>query len=154
VLRLSKDDLVKLCGAPDGIRLFNLAHNIQIKPKLSLFVTFSTDASYYTALFLTEWRADILIKKIITAYFTFVKTTNSSTLNRVCNELVNTLNECELYLKVRGVLVRTNDEVLNNLQDQSKFFVDFELPAITESSINNKVINNNNLIKIVLTPLD
>jgi hypothetical protein len=42
--------MVSLCGAPDGIRLFNTVHNIQLKPKLNIFV--SLDQRYFNALFL------------------------------------------------------------------------------------------------------
>ena len=42
--------MVSLCGAPDGIRLFNTVHNIQLKPKLNIFVTL--DQRYFNALFL------------------------------------------------------------------------------------------------------
>lgn len=81
-------------------------------------------------------------------------------------ELVNSLNEFELFLKVRGVLVKTNDEVLNNLQDQSKFLVTFELTsslssssslsiaASTTNELSNSSGQTSNLVKIVMIPLD
>ncbi len=51
ILRLSKEDMINLCGAPDGIRCFNMAHNILIKPKLTIFVTFQNQ-TYFSAIFL------------------------------------------------------------------------------------------------------
>lgn len=169
-----------------GIRLYNLAHNIQIKPKLSIFVTFSA-RSYYTAVFLTEWKVDYLIQRIISAFFAYVKSpakndtaktpyidlqavenSNSENANNndlICNELTNRLNDYELFLKVQGVLVKTNDEVLNNLQDQSKFLVSFELPSATSRSSSAAAASTNqsavtsagnrvNLVKIIMIPLD
>lgn len=42
--------MVSLCGAPDGIRLFNTVHNIQLKPRLNIFVTL--DQRYFNAVYL------------------------------------------------------------------------------------------------------
>lgn len=171
-----------------GIRLYNLAHNIQIKPKLSIFVTFSA-RSYYTAVFLTEWKVDYLIQRIISAFFAYVKSPakndtaktpyiditavensngggeNTNNNDLIFNELTNRLNDYELFLKVQGVLVKTNDEVLNNLQDQSKFLVSFELPSATSRSSSASATSTNqsaatsagnrvNLVKIIMIPLD
>lgn len=157
LLRLSKDDVVKLCGPADGIRLFNLAHNIQIKPKLSIFITF-TERSFYSAVFLTEWKAEFLIRKIISAYFGFVKSPakdqpttcfNPDPIDTTtCNHLINSHTEYELFVRVRGILVKTSDEVLNNLQDQARFLVKFELPSEEAAAL------KMNLVKIIMIPLD
>lgn len=157
---------MKLCGVPDGIRLFNHAHNIQIKPKLSIFVTFSNVErnTFFSAVFLAESKAEFLVRKIIAAYFSsFVKTrprrvdTAAPTNNQdtetptpvnennnnegfhhdgLYAELMNNSNEYELFLRVHGVLVKTSEELLNNLQDQSKFLVTFEVPIHESSSVN------------------
>lgn len=198
VLRLSKDDLVKLCGVPDGIRLFNHAHNIQIKPKLSIFVTFSNVErnTFFSAVFLAESKSEFLVRKIIAAYFSsFVKTrprradaaaaattnnqeTETQTLVSENNnnegfhneglyaELMNSSNEYELFLRVHGVLVKTNEELLNNLQDQSKFLVTFEVPNHESSSVNPTATSSSatgtsseppsksKLIKIIMIPIE
>lgn len=186
MLRLSKDDVVNLCGAPDGIRLYNLAHNIQIKPKLSIFVTFQED-TFYSAVFLSEWKAEYLIRKIIAAYFGFfrsptaakqtaamavaVATVDEETCENqqqimlvnkrndshgiVYKELMSDLYEYELLLKVKGIFVRTTDEVLNNLQDQSKFYVSFEMPSGNLGTDGGGGrMKAGNLVKIVMIPLD
>lgn len=72
ILRLSKEDLVSLCGAPDGIRCFNVAHNIQIKPRLTLFVTFQRQ-SYFSAIFIADWKNQFLSRKILELYNLFGK---------------------------------------------------------------------------------
>ncbi|UYV66098.1 gem [Cordylochernes scorpioides] len=43
LLRLSRDDLIQICGIADGIRLYNALHSRAIRPKLTLFVCLSTD---------------------------------------------------------------------------------------------------------------
>ena len=80
----------------------------------------------------------------------------------------------ELFVKHKGILVKATDEVLNNLVDQSRFLVKFELPrmnsnvpqtvlngssssteAASSTSINKSLlVDRDNLIKIVMTPLN
>lgn len=231
ILRMSKEDMIALCGASDGIRVYNLAHNIQIRPKLTIFVTFQ-EQTYYSAIFLTNWKIDFLIKKIVSLYSIFVNAdqqyskqtesgakivikenhadhrneddddnsnddheendnnneyisnhkyrskksrgilnTNSNKNDQkfsndenkerseVFKDIIN--HEYELFLKVSGVLVKTTDEVLNNLQDQSKFSINFELPPSTNRTCSNKnehspqsTIFTSNIIKIIMIPLD
>jgi hypothetical protein len=206
LLRLSKEDLINLCGAPDGIRCFNIAHNIRIRPKLTIFIRF-LNQSYYSAIFLADWQSKFLIDKIFSLYSAYINSTSSISTN--CSMKINckqsdhensklencvasnsnNLTECEpngptnsgirinnntyneqessigqanskqttvdsvsfdhlslfehlksssydyeLFLKIKGILVKTTDEVLNNLQDQSKFLVEFELPSSSKLS--------------------
>jgi hypothetical protein len=214
ILRLSKEDMIALCGAPDGIRCFNMAHNILIKPKLTIFFTFQNQ-TFFSAIFLADWKSKYLIKKLLSLYNSFVtNTTNADdddddneTNNNKSNETTDSNNEqnenndeddvknekletnsevtkeysiknlteqqklseqmhnskleYELFLKIKDILVQTTDEVLNNLNDQSRFLVKFEMPTPNTVYNNNKSNdlenkNNglNNLIKILLIPLD
>jgi hypothetical protein len=262
-LRLSKEDMINLCGAPDGIRCFNMAHNIQIRPKLTIFITFQSQ-TYFSAVFLTDWKSKFLINKIFNHYYQFLislpnsdnknlkqltlhkdeekiidennNNNNNSTSNNKCdkinsqkeseqielsklddnnsnttNKVGETQNESEnlkncesyiideshyklyeliknsgfdyeLFLKVKDILVKTSDEVLNNFQDQSRFMIEFELPTMqpikhssssqnvsnisitnktsskSDSSLSNQNISSktkmNNIVKIIMTPLD
>lgn len=188
LLRLSKEDMISLCGAPDGIRCFNVAHNIQIKPKLTIFVTFQNQ-TYFSAVFLADWKSKFLIQKLLSLYTSFVtnltenkkldesddsdesdvpdtknepndtitssSTTttknethsplNNSEMNSDKTEIIlehqqmyekmcNTKLDYELFLKIKDILVQTTDEVLNNLSDQSRFLVKFEMPTNISSS--------------------
>ena len=263
-LRLSKEDMINLCGAPDGIRCFNMAHNIQIRPKLTIFITFQSQ-TYFSAIFLADWKSKFLIHKIFNHYYQFLvslpngdnknlkqlhlqkddeklvdenNTTNNNNNNATSNKIDKTnsqkeseqiessksddnnnnnnkvnetqnesdnLKNCEnyiideshykfyeliknssfdyeLFLKVKDILVKTSDEVLNNFQDQSRFMIEFELPSnqtmkhstssqnVSNISIMNKAssksdsnlsnqtsINKtkiNNIVKIIMIPLD
>lgn len=146
LLRLSKEDMISLCGAPDGIRCFNMAHNIQIKPKLTIFVTFQAQ-SYFSAIFLTDWKSKCLVEKICSLYGSYVKglkSENADSENNKGNQaslhysMYSQVASClghfdfELFLKIKGILVKTTDEVLNNLQDQSRFLIEFDLPTVTK----------------------
>lgn len=50
LLRMSKDDLCKICGLADGIRMFNILHSKPITPRLTLYVCF--EGSTYRAVYL------------------------------------------------------------------------------------------------------
>ena len=177
LLRLSKEDMINLCGGPDGIRCYNMAHNIQIKPKLTIFVTFQTQ-SYYSAIFLTDWKSRFLVDKIYALYAAYVNSLGKSeeedkeseTKNKgndnlergqmanVCKNNNNSDSEyhsaiysrlisCknsswELFLKIKGILVKTTDEVLNNLQDQSRFLIEFDWSTGTDGLLNENINEN------------
>ena len=203
ILRLSKEDMISLCGAPDGIRCFNMAHNIQIKPKLTIFVTFQNQ-TYFSAIFLADWKSKFLIKKLLSLYNSFIMNLikseetdgkeskkedieqsnqeyNSSIKNENSLEhnynaaehqlqyekMSNSKLEYELFLKIKDILVQTTDEVLNNLNDQSRFLVKFEMPSASQQqsttfgsaeqsprSDSQANTSLNNLIKILMIPLD
>ena len=244
ILRLSKEDLIKLCGAPDGIRLFNLAHNIQLKSKLTIFITFQSYQAYFSAIFMADWKCKSLIKRLFSLYSAFYRSlssedhenksdkltikdeqiidnnapasspsnaysddeeieneenaennsiikneeicnyNNSNIKKSNTNEIKSKENQdqlhifekmasneykYELFIKLKGILVKTTDEVLNNLVDQSRFLIQFELPAketqqqetLNASENSSKVsilskikLDNDSLIKIIMIPLN
>ncbi|EAA03941.4 AGAP007065-PA [Anopheles gambiae str. PEST] len=50
LLRMSKEDLCKICGLADGIRMFNILHSKAITPRLTIYVSF--EANIYHAIYL------------------------------------------------------------------------------------------------------
>lgn len=50
LLRMSKDDLCKICGLADGIRMFNILHSKAITPRLTIYVCF--ESNMYHAIYL------------------------------------------------------------------------------------------------------
>ena len=188
ILRLNKEDVISLCGCSDGIRLYNLAHNIQIKPKLSIFVRFKGHAYFY-AIFLPDWKTRFLMKKLIALYSncfdltrdencgeekadekneSLVEKAEEEKTRREANQMrrpqeiegfLETNFEFELFLKVKDILVKTTDEVLNNLQDQSRFQVEIDLGQINRANLtslfNNKLAKSKpTLAKILMIPID
>ena len=190
VLRLSKEDMVTLCGGADGIRCYNMAHNIPIKPKLTIFVTFD-EQSYYSAIYLNESKSHFLLTKLLNGFSLYVKSLKNGEeksdkssesededdekkfkskkdLTTLHEKIISGNLEYEIFLKIKGALVRTTDEVLNNFEDQSKFLIEFEISelkidpnktmhlksnCLPNNSINltkNKVA----LLKVMLIPLD
>uniref|UniRef100_A0A0K8SX54 Uncharacterized protein n=1 Tax=Lygus hesperus TaxID=30085 RepID=A0A0K8SX54_LYGHE len=64
LLRLSKDNLVQLCGLPDGIRLFNILHARPIVPKLTLYICVDPRERVYQAVYLTCLTSSELVAKV------------------------------------------------------------------------------------------
>ena len=149
-LRLSKDDLIKLCGAPDAIRCYNLAHNIQICPRLTLLVKFA-EQSYFSAIYLTDCKCKNLIKRLIQFYNSHNKkqilgnvnsvisqgATSENVIKNSCNNESN--ENFEIYMKFKGALIKITDEVLSNVNSDTKFILEF---AMNQEAIN----NNKNLM--------
>ncbi|XP_055602369.1 uncharacterized protein LOC129751103 isoform X2 [Uranotaenia lowii] len=50
LLRMSKDDLCKICGLADGIRMFNILHSKAITPRLTIYVCY--EGNLYHAIYL------------------------------------------------------------------------------------------------------
>jgi hypothetical protein len=242
-----------------------MAHNIQIRPKLTIFITFQSQ-TYFSAIFLADWKSKFLIHKIFNHYYQFLvslpngdnknlkqlhlqkdeekivdeNNNNNTTSNKIektnsqkeneqiesskleDNTIINNNNnnndkvketqnesdnlkncenytideshykfyeliknssfDYELFLKVKDILVKTSDEVLNNFQDQSRFMIEFELPtnqtmkhstssqnvsnisimnkasSKSDSNLSNQNLTNktkiNNTVKIIMIPLD
>ena len=157
-LRLSKDDLIKLCGAPDAIRCYNLAHSIQVCPRLTVFVKFN-EYNYFYAIYLNDCKCKSLIKRILQVYHEQKQKQNQHQNNIMiindepvsqdhnsCSESVISsqcnIENYELYLKFKGALIKTTDEVLSNIHNDTKFIVQFV--SQLEIMNNNYSFQNNN----------
>ncbi|XP_043493821.1 transcription factor CP2-like protein 1 isoform X1 [Polistes fuscatus] len=107
ILRLSRDDLIQICGLADGIRLFNALHSKPPTPKLTLY--FSVEGNGLL------WRVAYL---------------DNLTSNALTNKLMNTLSlpqdrlHSVLFLGPQGIHVLVTDELVANMKDDSMYFVE------------------------------
>uniref|UniRef100_A0A1Q3FKZ7 Putative transcription factor cp2 n=1 Tax=Culex tarsalis TaxID=7177 RepID=A0A1Q3FKZ7_CULTA len=62
LLRMSKDDLCKICGLADGIRMFNILHSKAIAPRLTIYVCF--EGTMYHAIYLHGNTISELVHKL------------------------------------------------------------------------------------------
>ncbi|XP_061396363.1 upstream-binding protein 1-like [Musca vetustissima] len=62
IMRMSKDDLIQICGLADGIRMFNILRAKAITPRLTLYV--SLDGANYNAVYLISNTAKELVQKL------------------------------------------------------------------------------------------
>ncbi|XP_047541501.1 transcription factor CP2-like protein 1 isoform X1 [Vanessa atalanta] len=102
LLRLSRDDIIQICGLADGIRLFNALHAKRIEPRLTLYVC-AGGGGVHSALYLHAARAHDLLHKL--------------------RALLPHAQECETVL-VSGpnnARVRLTDELVRHLPDNSTY---------------------------------
>ncbi|XP_041988469.1 transcription factor CP2-like protein 1 isoform X2 [Aricia agestis] len=103
LLRLSRDDIIQICGLADGIRLFNALHAKRIEPRLTLYVCGGGGGGgVYSALYLHACRAHELLAKLRT----LLGAKDSDTV------LVSGPN---------GAKVRLTDELVRHLPDHSTY---------------------------------
>ncbi|CAH0688375.1 unnamed protein product [Chilo suppressalis] len=103
LLRLSRDDIIQICGLADGIRLFNALHSKRIEPRLTIYVCPAT-SDIYSVLYLHACRARELLHK----------------LHKL---LDNCGKDCETVLVSgpNGARVRLTDELVRHLPDNSTY---------------------------------
>ncbi|XP_071640985.1 transcription factor CP2-like protein 1 isoform X2 [Temnothorax longispinosus] len=115
ILRLSREDLIQICGVADGIRLFNTLHSKAPTPKLTLYFSLEGNGSL--------WRVAYL---------------DSLTSTALTNKLLNALNlphdrlHSILFLGPQGIRVLVTDELVANMKDESMYFVETIKDPATE----------------------
>ncbi|KAI1901726.1 hypothetical protein AGOR_G00037360 [Albula goreensis] len=129
LLKLTREDLVQICGPADGIRLFNALKSRSVRPRLTVYVCqeapqaksttllevhcdsengeFNSSAMYvYHALYLEEMTASELTRKIATVF--------SLSLSQIS----------QVYRQgPTGIHILLSDQMVCNLQDESCFLV-------------------------------
>lgn len=105
ILRLSRDDLIQICGLADGIRLFNALHSKPTQPKLSLY--FAVEAGLWRAVYLESLTSIALTGKLLGA------------LNLPHERLHSVL-----LLGPQGIHVLVTNELIANMRDESMFVVE------------------------------
>lgn len=106
ILRLTREDLLQICGIADGIRLNNALQSKAVRPRLTIFVCQETDSVYH-ALYLDTFTSQELIGKLAKLY-------------SVAPQQI-----AELYCSgPSGIYILTTNEVVQNLKDQARFLVE------------------------------
>ncbi|XP_032586564.1 upstream-binding protein 1 isoform X1 [Drosophila mojavensis] len=80
IMRMSKEDLIQICGLADGIRMFNILRAKSISPRLTLYA--SMDGCSYNAIYLLSNTAKELQQKIykLPGFYEFMAKGGSSGL--------------------------------------------------------------------------
>ncbi|KAB7496258.1 hypothetical protein Anas_08477 [Armadillidium nasatum] len=106
ILRLSRGEVIEICGLVDGIRLFNALHAKAVIPRLTLYLCLEPNVSY-NAIYLKNLTLADFIKKIA--------------------ELMKVSSECVHDVYIQGpanINVHVTDEVVRNFKDESTFTVE------------------------------
>ncbi|XP_075872266.1 upstream-binding protein 1 isoform X2 [Nelusetta ayraudi] len=128
LLKLTRDDLVQICGPADGIRLFNALKSRSVRPRLTVYVcqespqespllerhgnnkngehSIASSLHVYHALYLEELTAAELIRKMAS----------------VCNLPLGTINQ--VYRQgPTGIHILLSDQMVYNFLDESSFLI-------------------------------
>uniref|UniRef100_A0A3B4ZFA7 Upstream-binding protein 1 n=1 Tax=Stegastes partitus TaxID=144197 RepID=A0A3B4ZFA7_9TELE len=121
LLKLTRDDLVQICGPADGIRLFNALKSRSVRPRLTVYVcqespqespllerhgTNENGEHMYHALYLEELTAAELIRKMAC----------------VCSLPLGKINQ--VYRQgPTGIHILLSDQMVYNLPDESCFLI-------------------------------
>ncbi|KAM7104644.1 transcription factor CP2-like protein 1 isoform 2-T2 [Molossus nigricans] len=121
LLKMSRDDLVQICGPADGIRLFNAIKGRNVRPKMTIYVCQEVEQSraplqqkrdggrdnslcVYHAIFLEELTTLELVEKIASLY-----SISPQHIHRVYRQ------------GPTGIHVVVSNEMVQNFQDESCF---------------------------------
>uniref|UniRef100_A0A7N8XXA2 Upstream-binding protein 1 n=1 Tax=Mastacembelus armatus TaxID=205130 RepID=A0A7N8XXA2_9TELE len=120
LLKLTRDDLVQICGPADGIRLFNALKSRSVRPRLTVYVCQESPqqmscectelnacfCAVYHALYLEELTAAELIRKMAC----------------VCSLPLGKINQ--VYRQgPTGIHILLSDQMVYNLTDESCFLI-------------------------------
>ncbi|XP_034400503.1 upstream-binding protein 1 isoform X2 [Cyclopterus lumpus] len=128
LLKLTRDDLVQICGPADGIRLFNALKSRSVRPRLTVYIcqespqespllethatnengehSISSSLHVYHALYLEDLTAAELIRKMAC----------------VCSLPLGTINQ--VYRQgPTGIHILLSDQMVYNLPDESCFLI-------------------------------
>lgn len=107
ILVLSKEDMIKICGLTDGIRLYNALHTNRVKSKLTIFVSALND-DVFRAIYLDSLTVSELQAKIVSS----LQVPKCTYLKRLC------------IVGPAGVKILISDDVVKNLSDESLYIVE------------------------------
>ncbi|XP_054158785.1 upstream-binding protein 1-like [Oppia nitens] len=119
--RLSRDDLIQICGLTDGIRLFNTLHAIQGTTRLTIFVT--TDGKVYHGIYLKSLTNDELKDRLIEMIGQTTTTTTTSMTTSMTTS-TGTVTTCipvrHIYLMgPNDIKIRLTNQVVMNMKNES-----------------------------------
>uniref|UniRef100_UPI0024444508 transcription factor CP2-like protein 1 n=1 Tax=Nyctereutes procyonoides TaxID=34880 RepID=UPI0024444508 len=122
LLKMSRDDLVQICGPADGIRLFNAIKGRNVRPKMTIYVSLELEQNrtplqqkrdggdsslcVYHAIFLQELTTLELVEKIANLY-------------SISPQHIHGV----YWQGPTGIHVVVNNEMVQNFQDESCFIL-------------------------------
>lgn len=106
MLRMTRDDLIQICGHADGIRLFNALHTKSIAPKFTIYVC-RDNSSVFRAIPLFNFNTSELIQKLCI-------------IACVAQDQIR-----DIYLLgPQGIHIQINNELLMQFKDESTYHLE------------------------------
>ncbi|XP_055689943.1 transcription factor CP2-like protein 1 isoform X2 [Lutzomyia longipalpis] len=141
LLRMSKEDLIQICGLADGIRMYNILHAKAITPRLTIFVSF--DGSCYHAVYMHSSQTKELLQKL-SRLPGFYENQANGTMNgtdggnmynswgmqsKFAGSGSNLYDASKFTVFIHGpngIHVLVTDDVIGNMKDESLFTLDVQ----------------------------
>lgn len=141
ILRMSKEDLIQICGLADGIRMFNTLHAKAITPRLTIYI--SLDGSSYHAVYLITNTTKELTQKIFKLPGFYELCSSNSGISGADSNVYSgwgmqsqysgsgsnlyDASKIPVYINgPSGIHVMVTDEVLNNVKEDSLFTLEIQ----------------------------
>ncbi|XP_029836511.2 transcription factor CP2-like protein 1 isoform X1 [Ixodes scapularis] len=106
VLRLTRDDLIQICGLADGIRLYNALHSRNIRPRLTTYICLASEQ-----VFRAVYLKNLTVLELLTK------------LADLCS--LSPFSVHEVYVDgPSGIHVLVTDEVVRNMADESMYILE------------------------------
>lgn len=106
VLRLTRDDLIQICGLADGIRLYNALHSRNIRPRLTTYICLASEQ-----VFRAVYLKNLTVLELLTK------------LADLCS--LSPFSVHEVYIDgPSGIHVLVTDEVVRNMADESMYILE------------------------------
>lgn len=127
ILRLSRDDLIMLCGLSDGIRLYNCLNCINIRPRLTIYVNCGNDEDF-SAIYLDNLTVSELKSKLRNLLMCSSHTNSPTNGNSTNGHSPSNYNISRIRVAApqNGIFVSVTDEVVRNISSESMFLVNFD----------------------------
>ncbi|KAL9916366.1 upstream-binding protein 1 isoform X3 [Glossina fuscipes] len=138
IMRMSKDDLIQICGLADGIRMYNVLRAKTISPRLTIYV--SLDGNSYNAIYLITNTAKELLQKLfkLPGFYDIVTAKSTTTMNG--NGLLETnagsFNTWNMHSKYSG----SGSNIFNDVNN--KTFIYISGPSGVHVAVTDEVLNN------------
>lgn len=110
ILRLSRDDLIQICGLADGIRLFNALHSKALAPRLTLYFSAEGSGSLWRVVYLDTLTSNSLASKLHGAL---------GALGPPQDRLHSVV-----LLGPQGIHVLVTDDLVANMKDESMYIIE------------------------------
>ncbi|XP_017466287.1 PREDICTED: transcription factor CP2-like protein 1, partial [Rhagoletis zephyria] len=131
IMRMSKEDLIQICGLADGIRMFNILRAKAIAPRLTLYV--SMDGSSYNAIYLVSNTSRELMQKLCKMPGFYEMMANGTTNGTMENGTI--YSNWSMHSKYSG-------SGSNIFSDSSKNFIFLAGPSGVHVNVTDEVLNN------------
>ncbi|XP_049308823.1 transcription factor CP2-like protein 1 isoform X2 [Bactrocera dorsalis] len=131
IMRMSKEDLIQICGLADGIRMFNILRAKAIAPRLTLYV--SLDGNSYNAIYLLSNTSKELMQKLCKMPGFYEMIANGNTNGALENGSI--YSSWSIHSKYSG----SGSNIFN---DSTKNFIFLAGPSGVHVNVTDEVLNN------------